>query len=165
MTHFHISTYNCNGEKTWCVCVCVCVWGGGGGGGNNNNDLTLTVEDQRGLLRVDEGEVDPKLKRVGAIYYKYYSPSFRLKLSVSPVQPRLVVDHQSQLVFRDDQLQLQAVLTYKVDRAGVFDLKFKIPSNLTIENVLCPQMKNFETSSDKTLLTVFLREKPNRKFD
>ena len=35
------------------------------------SDLTLTVEEQKGLLRIDESEVDAKLKRPGALYYKF----------------------------------------------------------------------------------------------
>ena len=125
----------------------------------SGSDLTLTVEEQRGLLRIDENEIDPKLKRAAALYYKYYSPAFRLKLLAKPVEPRLIVDHQSQLVFRDDQLRLRSIVSYTIDRAGVFELKFKLPENITVENVVCDHMKQFDVSPDKTLLTVVLREK------
>lgn len=123
------------------------------------SDLTLTVEEQRGLSRVDAAEVDAKLQRPGALYYRFYSPSFRLKLLTKPVEPRLIADHRSQIVYRDDQLRLKSELEFKIDRAGVFELKFKLPENLTIENVLCDRMKQFDVSSDKTTLTVGLREK------
>ncbi len=125
----------------------------------SGSDLTLTVEEQRGLLRVDEDQIDPKLQRAGGLYYKYYAPSFRLKLQASPVQPRLIVDQQSQLVFRDDQLQLKSIANYAIDRAGVFELTFKLPNNLSVENVVCDRMKQFDVSADKSLLTVGLREK------
>lgn len=125
----------------------------------SGNDLTLTVEEQRGLLRVDEGEIDPRLRRPGALNYKFYSPAFRLKLLAKPVEPRLIVDHQSQLVFRDDQLRLRSILTYTIDRAGVFELKLKLPDDITVENVVCERMKQFDVSPDKKLLTIVLREK------
>ncbi len=123
------------------------------------SDLTLTVEEQKGLLRIDESEVDAKLKRPGALYYKFYSPAFRLKLLAKPVEPRLILDHASQLVFRDDQLRLRSIASFAIDRAGVFELKFKLPENVTIENVVCDKMKQFDVSPDKTLLTISLREK------
>ena len=122
-------------------------------------DITLSVEDQRGLTRIDESEIGPKLKKPGALYYKYYSPNVRLRLLSKPVEPRLTVDHQSQLVFREDQLRLRSNLTYAVDRAGVFELKFKIPANLTVENVICDRMKQFDVSPDKSTLTIGLKEK------
>ncbi len=123
------------------------------------SDLTLTVEEQTGVLRIDEAEVDQKLKRPGALYYKFYSPAFRLKVLAKPVAPRLIVDHASQLVFRDDQLRLRSIANLTIDRAGVFELKFKLPENVTIENVLCDKMKQFDVSPDKTTLTISLREK------
>ncbi len=123
------------------------------------SDLTLTVEEQTGVLRIDEGEVDQKLKRPGALYYKFYSPAFRLKVLAKPVAPRLIVDHASQLVFRDDQLRLRSIASFAIDRAGVFELKFKLPENVSIENVVCDKMKQFDVSPDKTTLTISLREK------
>ena len=122
-------------------------------------DITLSVEDQRGLTRIDESEIGPRLKKPGALYYKYYSPNVRLRLLSKPVEPRLTVDHQSQLIFREDQLRLRSNLTYAVDRAGVFELKFKIPANLTVENVICDRMKQFDVSPDKSTLTIGLKEK------
>lgn len=125
----------------------------------SSSDLTLTVEEQRGLLRVDENDIDQKLRHPGSLYYKYYSLQFRLRVLAKPVEPRMVVDHQSQLVFRDDQLRLKSILNYSIDRAGVFELNFKLPEGLTIENVICDQMKQFDVSPDKSMLTVGLREK------
>lgn len=125
----------------------------------SGNDLTLTVEEQQGLSRVDETEIDAKIRRAGALYYRYYSPAFRLRLLSKPVEPRLILSHQSQVVFRDDQVRLKSVLNYTIDRAGVFELKFKLPPDLSVENVICDRMKQFDVSPDKGLLTVSLREK------
>jgi hypothetical protein len=123
------------------------------------SDLTLTVEEQTGLLRTDDSEVDARLKRPGALYFKFYSPAFKLNLLAKPVEPRLIVDHASQLVFRDDQLRLRSVATFTIDRAGVFEIRYKLPDNVTIENVVCDRMKQFDVSPDKSTLTVSLREK------
>ena len=123
------------------------------------SDLTITVEDQTGLSRIDEGEVDAKLKRPGGLYFKYYTPAFQLKLLAKPIEPRLIVDHASQLVFREDQLRLRSIVNFTIDRAGVFEIKFKLPENITVENVLCDRMKQFDVSPDKSTLSVSLREK------
>lgn len=123
------------------------------------SDLTLTVEEQSGLQRIDESEVDAAIKRAGALYFKYYSPAFRLKLQTRPVEPRMTVEHASQIVFREDQVRLRAVANYSIDRAGVFELRFAVPADLVIENVVCDRMKQFDVSDDKSTLTVSLREK------
>lgn len=123
------------------------------------SDLTLTVEEQTGLLRTDDSEIDARLKRPGGLYFKYYSPAFHLKVLAKPVEPRLIVNQSSQLVFRDDQLRLRSVTNFTIDRAGIFEVKYKLPEDLTVENVVCDRMKQFDISPDKTTLTVSLREK------
>ncbi|WLD11030.1 hypothetical protein [Planctellipticum variicoloris] len=122
-------------------------------------DLTLTVEEQQGLSRIDESEVDARLKRPGALYFKYYSPAVQLKVLTRPVQPRLIVRHQSQVIYRDEQLRLQSSLNYAIDRAGVFELKFRLPAGMTVENVVCAPMKQFDVSPDQSQLTILLKEK------
>lgn len=122
-------------------------------------DTTLSVEEPRGLIRIDENDVDPKLKKPGAVYYKYYTPAFQLKVLSKPVESRLVLDHRSQIVFRDDQISLKSTLNYTIDRAGVFELKFKLPEKLIVENVICDRLKQFDVSPDQSTLTVSFREK------
>ena len=122
-------------------------------------DLTLSVEEQQGLQRLAEEEADPRIRRPGAIYFKYYNPSVRLQLTARPVEPRLLVDHITQIVIHEDRLRTTDQFNYTIDRAGVFQLRFQVPEGLTIENVVCDRMKRFDVSADKQTLTVELREK------
>ncbi|MGC4089172.1 MAG: hypothetical protein QM756_15070 [Polyangiaceae bacterium] len=48
---------------------------------------------------------------------------------------------------------------FQIDRAGVFELKFKVPEGLSLEAVNCDRMKQFDLSADKQTLTLSLREK------
>jgi hypothetical protein len=123
------------------------------------SDISLAVEQQQGLQRLDEGETDPRIRRPGAFYFKYYSPALRLRLQARPVEPRLLVDHAAHLVISEDRLRTQDQFQFTIDRAGVFELRFKIPEGLSIENVVCDRMKQFDLSPDKQTLTVALREK------
>jgi hypothetical protein len=125
----------------------------------SDSDLPLTVEEQRGLSRVDEDEIDPSLKREGAQYYKFYSPGFRLKLLSHPFLPRLIVDHLSHVIFREDQLRLRSTVNYMIDRGGVSELKLNLPDGIVIEKVLCDRMKQFDVSTDQKTLTISVREK------
>ena len=122
-------------------------------------DLTLTVAEQQGLSRIDAEDVDAKLKRPGSLYYKFYRPEFRLQLIAKPVAPRIIVDQFSQLIFQEDQLQLRSICTMTIDRSGLFELVFRLPENLRIENVACDKMKQFDVSPDKSMLTISLQEK------
>lgn len=122
-------------------------------------DLAISVEQQTGLVRVEAAEVPAPLRRAESLFYKFYSPKFRLQVAAKPVEPRLLVDHQTRLVFTDDELRLTSQLQYTVERAGVFELRFKLPADLKIDRVDCEQMKEFQTPDGANLLIVSLREK------
>ena len=122
-------------------------------------DLSLGVQQQSGLVRIEAAEVPEALRRPENQFYKYYTPKFRLQVAVKPVEPRLLVEHRTQLVFRDDEVQLLSQLTYTVERAGVFELRFKLPEGLKIDRVDCEPMKEFQTPEGADLLIIVLREK------
>ena len=127
----------------------------------HGNDLSVTVEQQRGLVRIDQAEVYKPLQRPGSASYKYYSSSFELKMLARPVQPRITADHFTQLEFTEDELRLTATLNYTIERAGVFELKLAVPENLTIENVVGDGVK--EHNVDENMLTVALVAKRQGK--
>ncbi|MSR56234.1 MAG: hypothetical protein EXS05_00985 [Planctomycetaceae bacterium] len=124
-----------------------------------SSDLSLTVEQQSGLVRVEAAEVPEALRRPETLFYKFYTPKFALKVVARPVEPRLLVEHLTQLVFRDDELQLTSQLQYEIERAGVFELRFKLPAGLKIDRVVCDEMKEFQTPEGADQLIVSLQEK------
>ena len=124
-----------------------------------STDLALAVEQHSGLVRVEAGEAPEAMRRPGSQFYKYYTPKFRLQASVRPVEPRLLVDQRTQLVFRDDEVQLVSQLEYTIERAGVFELRLSLPQGLKIDRVDCEPMKEFQSPEGEDLLIVSLREK------
>lgn len=122
-------------------------------------DLTLNVEDQSGVVRIDASELHERLRGERVTSFKYYSPKFTLKASVKPVEPRVLVDQTSQLVFTDDELSLQSTLAYTIERAGLFQLVLKLPEGLVVDNVECPGLKEFNADTASKTLTVSLNDK------
>ena len=125
----------------------------------NSADLTLTVEEQQGVVRIDAGELHERLRGERVTSFKYYSPKFVLKASVKPVQPRVLVDQSTQLIFGDDELRLNATIQYTIERAGLFQLQVKGPDGLVIDKVDCPGLKEFNVDAATKLLTVNLNDK------
>lgn len=121
-------------------------------------DLVLNVTQQMGLARIDESEVDARIKRPGAAYFKFYSPQCRLMATAKPVEPRITVEQQADVVITSQQLRLQTQLQYLIERAGLFELSLKIPAGLTVETVQCDGLKQYDVSSDGAVLTISLRE-------
>lgn len=122
-------------------------------------DLSLTVDEQSGLVRVEAGEIPEALRRPESQFYKFYTPKLRLLVTAKPVEPRLLADHRTQLVFREDEVQLTSHLTYTVERAGVFELRFAIPEGLKVDRVDCEPMKEFQAPEGMNQLIISLREK------
>lgn len=122
-------------------------------------DLVLTIEEQLGLTRINAGDVPESLRRADAVYFKYYNPRFRLAVLTRPIEPRLTVNHLSQLIFEEDRLRLMASLEYTIERAGVFDFAMQIPDDLTIDQVSVPGMSGFDVDPQSGMLRVRLQEK------
>ena len=120
-------------------------------------DLALMVERQRGLVRINEAEVLKTIRSPGALNYKYYTPRFEFKLRVRLLKPRITVNHNTRLIFSEDELQLRADLQYTVERAGVFELSLKLPDNLSLDSVVGDVLKDHNV--DDGVLKIELSDK------
>lgn len=115
-------------------------------------DLLLSVEKQTGLTRVEDPEVPERIRKPGALAYKFYSPKVELKLQARPVEPRVLVDHKAKLQFMDDEVRLWSGFTYTVERAGVFELQLRLPEDLVIDQVVGPNVKEHTVEVKESLL-------------
>jgi len=122
-------------------------------------DLTLAIEQQTGAVRVEAGDAPQNLRLPEAQFYKYYTPKFQLQVSAKPVEPRVTVAHHAQVTFTDDEQRIESNLQYTVERAGVFELRFKVPAGLTIDRVDCEVMKEFQVPAGSDTLVISLKEK------
>ncbi len=121
--------------------------------------LTFGIEQQLGLTRIEEAEVDGGHRKPGGFYFRFYSPTFELKGTARPVEPRIVVEQNTQLVFGDDELRLTADLSYEIERAGIFDLVLKVPDDLTIDSVDAESMKGYQVDPQTKLLKISFEQK------
>jgi hypothetical protein len=128
-------------------------------------DLSLAAQQQSGLARIDASEISAELRRPESLAYNYYTPRFRLLITTRPIEPRLLVEHRAQFLFRDDELQSTARMRYAIERAGIFELRYKIPAGLRIDRVDCEAMKEFQVPEGGDQLVVSLREKTQGPID
>jgi hypothetical protein len=122
-------------------------------------DLAVTVQNQQGLVRIVDTDVDAHLKGGNALSFKFYTWEFGLTLQAKEMTPRITADQQVQFVLREDELQFKNTLHYQVDRAGVFELGLKIPKGAVIDNVQSSRMKEFSVDADQGKLTIALQER------
>lgn len=123
------------------------------------SDLTVTLTEQQGVVRIPIAEAAERIRSEGALAFKFFNPQFTLVAEAKPVEPRLVVEQATRLVFEDDELRLQATLNYTIDRAGVFQFQLTVPADVVIDDVQCPQMKEYDFDEQTRVLTISLLEK------
>lgn len=131
----------------------------------HTSDYTVTIAEQQGVVRIEEGEVDSKLKGKNSLAYKFYTPRLTLNLEAKPVEPRLMVTHQATMTFQEEELQSANILQYTVERAGVFELKLTVPDGLVVDDVQSNKMKEYNFNEQSRELTVTLQEKTLGKFN
>ena len=104
--------------------------------------LTTVVKTQVGVKQVDAGEASKGEQAAAAANtWEFSGMSGQFVVQIKPVEPRLLVTHNVQYVFRDDELRLRSVLKYEVERAGVFQLSLTVPESLTIDSIAADASK------------------------
>lgn len=122
--------------------------------------LTTVIKTQTGVKQIDASGTMAKVESPSAANTWEFSGSAGvLTVQIKPVEPRLLVAHNMQYVFRDDELRLRSVLKYEVERAGVFQLALKVPESLTIDNVSADGMSEFNVDKGSGLITLSLTQK------
>jgi hypothetical protein len=122
--------------------------------------LTAVVKTQVGVKQVDAGEASKGDQSAAAANtWEFSGMSGQLVVQIKPVEPRLLVTHHMQYVFRDDELRLRSVLKYEVERAGVFQLSLKVPESLTIDSVSADGMSEFSIDKGSGQVTLSLTQK------
>jgi hypothetical protein len=122
--------------------------------------LTTVVRTQAGVKQVDAGPATSKREQTAvANTWEFSGTSGQLVVQIKAVEPRLLVSHSVQYVFRDDELRLKSVLKYEVERAGVFQLSLGVPETLTIDNVSADGMSEFNVDKGSGKITLSLTQK------
>jgi len=89
-----------------------------------------------GLLQVDAAELSSTLsKGKWSFSYRYTRLPFELTLRIEKVQPRIEVDSLVQAYVEPQQLTLEVLAIYNIERAGVFSLELEIPSGYRVRQV------------------------------
>ncbi|HXY36554.1 MAG TPA: hypothetical protein VEI07_20120, partial [Planctomycetaceae bacterium] len=120
--------------------------------------IDVAATSEKGVVRIDASDVPAAKVAPNSLFYKYYSPAFRLRLEARPVEPQVVVAQSAQFLFREDELRMNAVLNYDVTRTGIFEIDLKIPEGLTIDSV-DPPMRSYRVDAAAHKLIITLNEK------
>jgi hypothetical protein len=121
--------------------------------------IDVAVLSEKGVVRVDAAEVPVANRTANSLFYKFYSPAFRLRIEARSVEPQVVCTQRSQFVFGEDELRLTSELRYDVTRTGIFAIELKIPEGLAIDSVESANMRTYHVDAAAHKLVVTLNEK------
>jgi len=131
--------------------------------------LRAEVAAHTGLLQMDAVELPKSLTNwKWLLSYRYASLPFDLTLQVEKVLPRVVLDSLVEAALEPEQLTLDVLAVYTIERAGVFRFEFDVPpgfevrkvAGLAIANAQPVQVDNhYLEGSEKTHLVVNLASK------
>jgi len=89
---------------------------------------SVEVEEPKNLARVDAGRLPEQIrKRPGTIAYRFITAEYGGTMVIGTVRPRVTVNQRWAIGVRDDRLELQGQLKYKIERSGMFSLKMNLP--------------------------------------
>ncbi|APZ92018.1 hypothetical protein [Fuerstiella marisgermanici] len=123
-----------------------------------DSSLTTVVTSQSGVKRIDAARAT-KGAAAEQQAWEFSGTTGTLIVQTKPVEPRLLVEQGTRVVFDDDELRLTSQLTYTVERAGVFQLNLSYPESLTIDTVRADGMSEFNVDKATGKLTLSLTQK------
>lgn len=121
--------------------------------------MTFSVTSMEGVTRSEASSVPANIRRPGAVYYRFFSPSAALQIRVQPLEPRIFVIQQTNSYFGEDEIKVTSQLEYDIQRAGIFSFQLKVPDNLEIDSVNVAGLKEYNFDKQTRLLTVSLQQK------
>jgi hypothetical protein len=120
--------------------------------------IEVAAESEKGVVRIEASDVPAAKIGANSLFYKYYSPAFRLRVEARAVEPQVVVTQNAQFTFHEDELRMNSLLNYEVTRTGIFEIDLKIPDGLTIDAVE-PPMRSYRVDATTHKLIITLNEK------
>ena len=98
--------------------------------------LRAEVATHTGLLQMDAVELPKSLTNwKWLLSYRYASLPFDLTLQVEKVLPRVVLDSLVEATLEPEQLTLDMLAVYTIERAGVFRFEFDVPAGYEVRKV------------------------------
>jgi hypothetical protein len=104
---------------------------------NVSPELRAEATDRRGLIQVDAAELTPELARGKGwdFAFRYAALPYGLALKVEKIKPRITVDGLVQARLTPDELTVDLLAVYHIERAGVFQLAVNLPQDMEVRHV------------------------------
>ncbi|NOZ23642.1 MAG: hypothetical protein GXP25_21410 [Planctomycetes bacterium] len=117
----------------------------------------------KGASQIDVKELPPELLRAvrGAadLAFRYIKPGYQITTNISEIQPEVEAEIRNLVTIDEKEMNLTADILYKIRKAGVFQLKVKIPKDLRRQDVVGDDIDEQSWDEASETLTVSLKKK------
>lgn len=127
----------------------------------SSEELSLNEVERENVTRImGDQEVPEKLRREGAMYYKYYSQDYQLQVQAVPVSARVAVVNKMRFELKEGELRGNVDLVYDIQRAGIFSTRIKLPKDIQLQKVSGPMVERHEEAetADARVITVQFKQ-------
>jgi len=117
----------------------------------------------KGASQIDVKELPPELLQTRGVApdlaFRYIKPGYQIVTNISEIQPEVEVELQNLVVIDEKELNLTTDVLYKIRKAGVFQLKLKIPKDVRRQDVVGDDIDERSWDEATSTLTVSLKNK------
>jgi hypothetical protein len=127
-----------------------------------SDELTLTVENAAELQRVDNAEFEKAYPGKGLSIlaaYRFFKPGFQLTARAEPVTPYIAAVVRNAFRVGFEHLTLNSSIDYVIKKAGVFTLRFALPTGYRVESVSGGSNVLHWVEKDQNTLEVTLKQR------
>ncbi|MFK7821820.1 MAG: hypothetical protein AB8G99_24185, partial [Planctomycetaceae bacterium] len=129
-----------------------------------SGELQVTSSKNLSVNILKQDRVTRTSQSSNGFAWRFYGSDMQVAVAASAIEPRVLATQTAQYRITDDnELRLRSRFSYRVERAGIFELSLVVPEGLTLDNVVGPHVSDFNIA-DGTL-TVTLSAKRMGKID
>jgi len=114
----------------------------------------------KGASQIDVKELPAELQKASpALAYRYIRPDYEVAVNVSLIEPEVQAELHTVLTLDEHELNLDTEIHYSIRRAGIFQLRVAIPTELRRTDIEGKDIDDTTYDDEKGLLTVNLGSK------
>ena len=129
---------------------------------------SVELREVRNLARVDTGRLPKPLRDAGGVMaYRFITADYRAAMVIETVDPRISVHNLWSLGVSDYRVALHGRMNYRVDRAGVYEVKIHFPEPWTIASLGPDEVVDeyeLEGQGDSRTLNILLKKELSGSF-
>lgn len=123
-----------------------------------SGQLSVTSSDDLSLNVIRQDRVTRTAQSGNSVSWRFYGSDMDVAVAAETIEPRIIAQQIARYsITEDNQLRLTSRFTYQIERAGIFEVRIRVPGGLNVENVVGPAVADFNVADG--ILTVTLSDK------